>query len=54
MKGTITLTVDSSASRDALMVIRERYKDYKVNIIISGKDCAKESIKNFIKAGLKT
>lgn len=54
MKGAITLTVDSSVSSEALRAIRERYKGYKVNIIISGKDCAKESIKNFIKAGLNT
>lgn len=54
MKGTITLTVDSLTNSEVLKVIRERYKDYKVNIIISGKDCAKESIKNFIKDGLNT
>ena len=59
-KSTITISINKDITQDEINEIRELfakddfYKDYKLNIIISGNDNLKENLKNFVKAGLKT
>lgn len=60
MKGTITLIVDKSTTQSDLRAIRERYKqddrykNYKINIIVSGYGNMKEQLNRFIMARVKT
>lgn len=55
-KESITICVDNKTTQDELKEIRQlcksdpQYKDYKINIIISGQTDLKQSLYNFIKA----
>ena len=57
-KGTITISVEKNITQEEINEIRkifksnEHYKDYKLNIIISGNDDMKVTLGNFLKERL--
>lgn len=57
-KGIITISVPSTTTQEEIKEIRaqfkqsEQYKDYKLNILISGNEDLKENLKNFLKTML--
>ena len=57
-KGIITISVPSTTTQEEIKGIRaqfkqsEQYKDYKLNILISGNEDLKENLKNFLKTML--
>lgn len=55
MKGTITISVDKTASEDTLKALRKQYskEGYIVNIIKSGYKSNKELLSEFLNARLK-
>ena len=54
-KGTITISVPNNITYDELRKIRQdhKHKDYRINILISGRESMVENISNFIIAKLK-
>lgn len=59
-KGTITISVEKNITQEEINEIREifksdeHYKDYKLNIIISGNGDMKSSLGDFLKARLNS
>lgn len=59
-KGTITISVEKNITQEEINEIREifkndgYYKDYKLNIIISGSGDMKSSLGDFLKARLNS
>lgn len=57
-KGTITVSVDRNTTIEEIKEIRkkfnnsEQYKDFKLNILISGNEDLKDNLKNFLKTVL--
>ena len=55
--GLITISINKDITQEEINEIRrifnsdEAYKDYKLNIIVSGNENFKENLKDFIKAG---
>ena len=53
-KGIITITVHNDITQEEINEIRrlfktdENYKDYKLNVIVSGHNNFKNSLKNFV------
>ena len=58
-KGIITISINKDVTQEEIKEIRrifkedKQYKDYKLNIIVSGSGKFKENLKDFIKSGLK-
>lgn len=56
-KGIVTITVNKDITQEEINEIRsvfkqdEQYKDYKLNIIVSGSKNFKQTLKEFIIAG---
>ena len=56
-KGIVTITVNKNITQEEINEIRnvfkkdEQYKDYKLNIIVSGNKNFKQTLKEFIIAG---
>lgn len=59
-KGTITISVEKNITQEEINEIREifksneYYKDYKLNIIVSGNEDMKASLGDFLKARLNS
>ena len=57
-KGTITISLPSNTTPEEIKEIRtqfkqcKQYKDYKLNILISGNEDLKENLKKFLKTML--
>jgi hypothetical protein len=58
-KGTITISVPNGTTHEEIKQIRneykqsEHYKDYKLNIIISGEDDIKKALSRFLAERIK-
>lgn len=58
-KGTITISVPNNTTHEEIKQIRneykksEYYKDYKLNIIVSGEDDVKKALSRFLAERIK-
>lgn len=58
-KGTITISLPNNATEEEIKEIRtqfkedNKYKHYRLNIIISGPNDFKQNLKDFLKGSLK-
>lgn len=52
-KRTVTISMPKNSTQEEILAMRNKYKEYRVNIIISGEINQEKIIRNFLKARLE-